>query len=316
VTSSDLGLALHCQYDLGNKTVSNGLDLEVKGEIQPALVEEGKVESPTVIMSVTARGGGQVKQAAVGDPLELHFSILDQDSPYEIFVRELVAKDGNDQNEIVLLDSVGCPTEGRILGPLGMESDRPKSLMARFDAFKFPTSEVVQFRALVTPCMPKCKPVECVYQDYFGGDKTRISSYGRRRRDISLAENPLTRWRDSSRFRRSQAGLSLSDDVLVTHAFVITDKFAKKETDRGRNDVEKSSNLNKITENYYDKDSLSFSGETKTESFDPAGLEVCLNLTGLIVGVGLFLFIQLVLVFAWTHFWQSRQRKKGNLPFN
>ena len=29
VTSSDLGLALHCQYDLGNKTVTNGLDLEV-----------------------------------------------------------------------------------------------------------------------------------------------------------------------------------------------------------------------------------------------------------------------------------------------
>ena len=38
VTSSDLGLALHCQYDLGNKTVVNGVDLEVKGEIKPTLL--------------------------------------------------------------------------------------------------------------------------------------------------------------------------------------------------------------------------------------------------------------------------------------
>ena len=35
----------------------------------------------------------------VGDPLELRFDILDPLSPYEIFVRDLVAKDGNDQNQ-------------------------------------------------------------------------------------------------------------------------------------------------------------------------------------------------------------------------
>ncbi len=29
-----------------------------------------------------------------------------------------VAKDGNDQNEISLLDSRGCPSEGQIMGPL------------------------------------------------------------------------------------------------------------------------------------------------------------------------------------------------------
>ena len=49
--------------------------LEVKGEIQPALVEEGRVESPTVTMSVTQRGGDAVKSASVGDSLELHFIV-------------------------------------------------------------------------------------------------------------------------------------------------------------------------------------------------------------------------------------------------
>ena len=49
-----------------------------------------------------------------------------------------------------------------------------KILISNFDAFKFPTSDVVQFRALVTPCMPKCEPVDCTYRDYYGGDKTRF----------------------------------------------------------------------------------------------------------------------------------------------
>ena len=78
----------------------------------------------------------------VGDPLELRFEIFDESSPYEIFVRDLLAKDGNDQNQIVLLDSQGCPTEGQIMGPLRKDPDNPKILVANFDAFKFPTSQV------------------------------------------------------------------------------------------------------------------------------------------------------------------------------
>ena len=142
----------------------NELDLEVSGEIVPSLLEEGVVSSPNVMMKVSSRSGGEVRQAQVGDPLQLEFQIMNQDSPYEIFVRELVAKDGNDQTEIVLLDSNGCPTEGQIMGPLTKTKNSGKTLVANFDAFKFPTSEVVQFRALVTPCMPRCSPVECVYK--------------------------------------------------------------------------------------------------------------------------------------------------------
>ena len=80
-------------------------------------------------------------------------------SPYEIFVRELIAKvleirvlfsnvqqinqDGNDQNEIMLLDANGCPTEGQIMGPLAKgKKGEAKDLVANFDAFKFPSSEV------------------------------------------------------------------------------------------------------------------------------------------------------------------------------
>ena len=262
-----------------------------------------------------------MKEAAVGDSLELHFTILDPDSPYEIFVRELIAKDGNDQNEIVLLDSIGCPTEGRILGPLGRETGAPKSLMARFDAFKFPTSETVQFRALVTPCMPRCKPVECVYEDYRNGDKTRVNSYGRRRREtMTMAENPLSRWLGNFRSGRSLQQSTLGDDVLVTHAFTITDKFEQnvKEKNTLARTTTQVVDVKKPIEKYFNEDSLSFAPEEtkRPGTFDADGMEICLDLTGLIVGVGVFLVVQLLLVFVWTHFWQTRQKKKRSLPYS
>ncbi|KAK1134585.1 hypothetical protein K0M31_007367 [Melipona bicolor] len=119
VTSSDLGLAVTCQYDLTNKTVSNEVDLGVHGDITPALSEEVIVDSPNVAMKITDRSGNEaIPSAEVGDPLALKFEILDPNSPYEIFVRELVAMDGVDSSEIVLIDSDGCPTDHVIMGPL------------------------------------------------------------------------------------------------------------------------------------------------------------------------------------------------------
>ena len=53
-----------------------------------------------------------------------------------------------------------------------------KILQANFDAFKFPSSPLVQFRALVTPCMPRCDPVRCKDRGTF------FSSFGRRKREV------------------------------------------------------------------------------------------------------------------------------------
>ncbi len=288
-------------------------------------------------------------EAAVGDSLELHFGILDpENSPYEIFVRELIAKDGNDQNEIMLLDSDGCPTESRILGPLVREEGVVKSLVAKFDAFKFPTSEVVQFRALVTPCMPSCEPVKCVYNDYSIGKQTNVDSYGRRRRrDMSFAENPLTKWlanAERSRKVRSVQGGVVGKDMLVTHAFTITDKFAKKDTKNVpnkksasavphvNNDIAADINIDEMhqsipneiaRERYFNSaNNVAFAtnNQPKSDSFGPTVLheenfEVCLNLTGVVVGVGVFVVTQIASVLAWTHFWHTRQKKMKRSQF-
>lgn len=78
-------------------------------------------------------------------------------------------------------------------------------LLSYFDAFKFPSSEVVQFRALVTPCMPSCEPVQCDQEDA-SGELRSIQSFGRRR-------------------RRSTSSSTPRDDLLLVQSIQITDKF-------------------------------------------------------------------------------------------
>ena len=79
---------------------------------------------------------------------------------------------------LVMLLFAGCPTDYSILGVVQTVTSA-RTLQTNFDAFKFPTSDLVQFRALVTPCIPSCKPVICTPPGY---PPKNINSYGRRRR--------------------------------------------------------------------------------------------------------------------------------------
>lgn len=89
-------------------------------------------------MKITDRNGQDVMQSAeVGDPLALKFEIIDRNSPYEIFVRELVAMDGIDSSEIILIDSDGCPTDHFIMGPLYKSADSGK--VGRFLKYQLKT---------------------------------------------------------------------------------------------------------------------------------------------------------------------------------
>ncbi|XP_050528281.1 uncharacterized protein LOC126898361 [Daktulosphaira vitifoliae] len=204
VTGQDVGLSVKCSYDLHDRSVGQGIELAVAAtesekqetlpdsignngldELSNAVEETAFVISPTVMMRITSREGGDIHAAQVGDPLSLRFHILDDKSPYEIFVRELIAMDGVDTSEIILIDNDGCPTDPAIMGPISAVDTGTlgtvKILEAPFDAFKFPTSDIVQFKALVTPCLPKCEPINCnlVGQN---GSISRANSFGRRKR--------------------------------------------------------------------------------------------------------------------------------------
>ncbi|XP_018903348.1 uncharacterized protein neo [Bemisia tabaci] len=271
VTSSDLGLAVTCQYDLTNKTVSNEVDLGVQGDVKAAMTEEVIVDSPNVAMKITDRAGEDIKASAeVGDPLALRFEILDRNSPYEIFVRELVAMDGVDSSEIVLIDADGCPTDHFIMGPLYKSSDSGKILLSYFDAFKFPSSEVVQFRALVTPCMPTCEPVQCDQEDA-SGELRSVNSFGRRRRR-----------------RRDTTTTTSRDDLLLVETIQITDKFGFNREKRNYN----------ATSAFFSEDPSS-----------PEGL--CVNLAGVLVSGAVLVAVQVVVLLAWSYVWQRRKTNPG-----
>ncbi|XP_076063382.1 uncharacterized protein LOC143038253 [Oratosquilla oratoria] len=210
VTSADVGLSLHCKYELGNQTVTNAIPniLEVRENIEAIHTEETIVASPNVTMEVTDVNGGEIHYAVVGDSLALRFEITDPISPYQIFVRELVAMDGKDQSEILLIDSYGCPTDQAIMQSPFPVDNSGQVLHAPFHAFKFPSAEVVQFQALITPCMPRCEPVNCQYTGFDGALRTD-TSYGRRkRREVSgrdilvVGELHMT---DNFKFARSQS---------------------------------------------------------------------------------------------------------------
>lgn len=61
-----------------------------------------------------------------------------------MFIRELVAVDGVDSSEIMLIDGHGCPTDASIMSNVVQVNLDATHLEAPFDAFKFPSSDIVQ----------------------------------------------------------------------------------------------------------------------------------------------------------------------------
>lgn len=278
VTSQDVGLALRCSYQLQNYSLTSGLDLAVASRVPTVAEESTVVPPPTVFMKIVAREGGDTNAAQVGDPLSLLFEIQESNSPYGIFVRQLIATDGIDNSEILLIDDRGCPTDQDIMGPVNVFNATTRALSAPFDAFKFPNSDVVQFKALVTPCLPKCEPVQCDVQDYLGYQR-QIDSMGRRRR----------------RVRRDVE----AEDLLVVQTIRIADKFQVPEP--AADPVADGT----VTSNSDAGQVMVLHSGGKHQSTPP-----CLNLLGLLMAGALFLVAQAVLIGAWTFIWQKRRQNK------
>lgn len=220
----------------------------------------------------------------MGDALSLRFYILDHHTPYQIFVRELIALDGVDSSEILLIDSLGCPTDPTIMGAISTvdQADGAQVLQAPFDAFKFPTSDVVQFKALVTPCLPKCEPVVCDVEDYYGMVR-RVDSYGRRRR------------------RREVAGAGAKDeDVLLVQSIRIADKFQFDADPRGGPAGSAAAAGHKHN---------LLRGDDPHPQVRPGAGGVhraCVTASSLLLSAAVFLGLQVLLAAGWVYLWRPR----------
>lgn len=299
VTSADLGLQLSCEYDLTNKSVSNNVDLEITGQISPSIFEESVVDSPNVVMRVADENLADVETAVVGDPLNMIFEILDPESPYEIFIRDLIAVDGATDTELLLVDERGCPTDAAIMGEVRKSADSNKTLISKFDAFRFPTSDVVQFRAMITPCLPACEPVVCDVLDYTGQTKA-IDSYGRKKRSFNTAldlfGNPRARVKRSS---------TEPEEMLVVQSLKIVDRYGKREQQK---QLEKRKRLLDDVNLSFDDSSDHTKAGGAISGENLFGTD-CLDKTSMITGAVIFLLAQLVIVILFALIWKRNHKE-------
>ena len=192
-----------------------------------------------------------------------------------MFIRELKALDGIDNSDIVLIDANGCPTDINIMGFVTKsKNEKRHALEVAFDAFKFPTSDTVQFRALVTPCLIECEPVFCVSQSN-DGKVQEMNSYGRRKR--------------SSNMEKSKS--ANEEEMLISQSIKITDSFRFNS---------KQAKSNENDEYYFYKVTDEENKEIKT----------CFSMTGLIMAWVGFLVFQMILILIWIIFWYRRSKQK------
>lgn len=149
-------------------------------------------------------------------------------------------------------------------------------LLSHFDAFKFPSSEVVQFRALVTPCMPTCEPVQCD-QEETTGELRSVISFGKRRR----------RRRSTTTAAASQN----REDLLLVQSIQITDKFG----------FERDGKLPNATT--ATRDTIFVESEDVSST-----MGMCINLSEAIAAGTVFLVAQIAIIAAWTFTWQRRRQ--------
>ncbi|XP_050532946.1 uncharacterized protein LOC126900950 [Daktulosphaira vitifoliae] len=121
----------------------------------------------------------KVSEVTLGDELELR---IDVNYPYnatKLRAGHLVASSGDGLDSLLLLDWRGCPPEPATFPVL--EFMPPNSMVARFKAFRFPSSPILRFSIMLTFCEQDiCQPNEC--------DDGRVT-LGRRRRAVSPTEN-------------------------------------------------------------------------------------------------------------------------------
>ena len=137
----------------------------------------------------------------------------------------------------------------------------------------------------MTPCIPRCDPVECDVIDYHG-DSLRLSSFGRRRRR-SVAPQQQRRQRHSK-------SLENDENVMVAGSIRISDKFELGDKSSGS---KPSTNWNDVARD-----------DCSSMSYQPEGM----NSFAFGIGATLFLIAQCILIAVWVCIYQ-RHKSAQNL---
>jgi hypothetical protein len=140
---------------------------------------------------------------------------------------------------------------------------------------------------MVTPCMPKCEPVNCDIRDYTGQSRT-VESYGRKKRDVLV-----------SRSKR----MADMEETLVVSTLQIVDRLGKRNRLTHKpNNVEDVTFKNVSFANDDRETHILFNSDERDASFDR-----CIDDTSLIAGAIVFLVVQAFLLLLWTLLWKRKR---------
>lgn len=235
-------------------------------------------------------------------------------------MRELVALDGTDMSEFMLIDTDGCPTDLAIMKPIAKSGSSGQILETQFEAFKFPTSDLVQFKALVTPCVANCEPSKCNL-NLPSGRTSQTLSFGRRRRREAAADS------SNAKVDPKAPVLEDSENVVVVESLSVTDKFTAPKKERKKIEEDDNSEVFSSFEgkvlyltysciqsktlcllSFYTEEYSKPDGWSRMSRLD--GSASCLNLLSVTIFGVAFLVAQTVLLISWSIVCSRAKRSK------
>lgn len=182
---------------------------------------------PTCVMKIVTRTGQEINSAEIGENLMLQVDVQPS-SIYGGFARSCIAKtlEDNVENEYYVTDENGCATDPTIFGEWTHNADT-QSLLATFNAFKFPSSDNIKFQCNIRVCFGKCQPVNCRGYDAFGR---------RRRRDVESVKTNSS----SDLFGQLREEIIIQSNVIRTREHTAGERLVAPrdpEAQRGSDDV-------------------------------------------------------------------------------
>jgi hypothetical protein len=186
---------IKCVYQTGEQNVTLGFNVSM-------LTTAGTIANtgppPTCLMKIVTPTGQEINSAEIGDNLMLQVDVQ-PGSIYGGFARSCVAKtmEDNVENEYLVTDENGCATDPTIFGEWEHNPDT-QSLLASFNAFKFPSSDNIRFQCNIRVCFGKCQPVSMMRVVSVSGNECwsllqvncrGYNAFGRRKRDVDAENN-------------------------------------------------------------------------------------------------------------------------------
>lgn len=154
---SDRYIKLVCDFQTTNKTINSHYNVVQNPWASTAVINSTSL-APKIKLRITDKFGNDVTGAKLGDELNLRIE-AEGESVYDMVARSVLAKSGKTDESIMLIDHSGCPTDSRIFPPL--EKVNRRTIVGKFDAFKFSSDLVVRFQVDVQFCLNRCPPMSC-----------------------------------------------------------------------------------------------------------------------------------------------------------